>query len=52
MTSNSVVITCIGTNCSSTSKIYNYKIKLTNIALEEIWVDVDGSGINGTKFTF
>ena len=52
MISNNVVITCIGKNFSSTSKIYNYKIKVMNIALQEIWVDVDESGVNGTKFTF
>ena len=52
MISNSVVITCIGKNCSSTSKTYNYKIKVINVVLEEIWVDIDGSGLNGTKFTF
>ena len=52
MNSNNVTISCIVSNCSSTAKTYDYKIKVRNLALEEFWVDVDGSGINGTTFTF
>ena len=52
MTSNIVTISCIVSNCTSTTKTYDYQIKVINLALEEFWVDVDGSGVNGTKFNF
>jgi hypothetical protein len=52
MNPNSVKIACIAKNCNTTINAYYYKIKVINIALEEIWIDIDGSGVSGTIFTF
>ncbi len=43
MSSNSIKIRFIAQNCNTKINIYYFKIKVINIALEEIWIDIDGS---------
>ena len=50
--SNGVVIRCINSNCNIIEKTYYFKIKVVNKGFEEFWIDIDGSGVSGTKFTF
>ena len=52
MNSNSIKIACVALNCNTTINTYYYKIKVINIAQEEIWIDIDSSGPTGTIFNF
>lgn len=36
-------------NCDKTLALYNFYIRLTNIAQEYVWLDIDSSG--GTQFS-
>ena len=41
MKSDNIIITCIASNCNTTVNTYDYRIKVIDTALEEIWVDID-----------